>query len=182
MLAWPLSAVCHQSNREKEREQVLTPNICLRSGSLNLKGMLETWSLLGCDLFSVFSDDCVCCWLSVCAESSVCCGEKGKEIREYQLVSLVNFDAPTVNKLNAKMSLSVAEKQLSLHTGVDRAIDVFFYLVHRGAAVRRYSLACLHLQVFPGCRTQSLVLTIQLVKTFTTCFCRSFSGRYENHM
>lgn len=99
-----------------------------------------------------------------------------------QLVSLVNFDAPTVNKLNAKMSLSVAEKQLSLHTGVDCAIDVFFYMVHRGAAFRRYSLACLHLQVFPGCQTQSLVLTIQLVKTFTTCFCLSFSGRYENHM
>lgn len=25
----------------------LTPNICLRSGSRNLKGILETWSLLG---------------------------------------------------------------------------------------------------------------------------------------
>lgn len=72
--------LCAGKVRERNREQVLTPNICLRSGSLNLKGMLETWSLLGCVLFSVFSDDCVCCWLSVCAESSVCCGgKKGKK-------------------------------------------------------------------------------------------------------
>lgn len=56
--------------------QVLTPNICLRSGSLNLKGMLETWSRFGCVLFSVLSEDCVCCWLSVCAASSVCCEEE----------------------------------------------------------------------------------------------------------
>ncbi len=58
------------------------------------------------------------------------------------------------------MRLSVAEKQLSLHTSVDRVIDVFFDLVHCGAAVRRYSLACLHLQAFPGCQKQSLVLTL----------------------
>lgn len=96
-----LATVC--TVRKKERKQVLTPNICLRSGSLNLKGILETWSLLGCDLFSVFSDDCVCCWLSVCAESSVCCvGKKGKEIREYQKVRPANFDVPTVNKLNKR--------------------------------------------------------------------------------
>lgn len=52
---------------------VLTPNICLRSGSLNLKGMLETWSLLGWALLSVLSDTlCVGGWLSVWAASSVC--------------------------------------------------------------------------------------------------------------
>lgn len=67
---------CMLGNKDTESAWVLTPNICLRSGSLNLKGMLETWSLLGCDLFSVFSDVCVCCWLSVCAESSVCCGKE----------------------------------------------------------------------------------------------------------
>lgn len=52
---------------------VLTPNICLRSGSLNLKGMLETWSLLGWALLSVLSGTvCVGGWLSVWSASSVC--------------------------------------------------------------------------------------------------------------
>lgn len=64
-----------RASKEKG-SRVLTPNICLRSGSLNLKGMLETWSRFGCVLFSVLSEDCVCCWLSVCAASSVCCGEE----------------------------------------------------------------------------------------------------------
>lgn len=82
--------------RAGEKEQVLTPNICLRSGSLNLKGMLETWSRLGCVLFSVLSEDCVCCWLSVCAASSVCCegeGEKKRERgREHNIRTQCNFE------------------------------------------------------------------------------------------
>lgn len=62
--------VCHTSTGV---DVVLTPNICLRSGSLNLKGMLETWSLLGWALLSVLSGTvCVGGWLSVWAASSVC--------------------------------------------------------------------------------------------------------------
>lgn len=57
-----------------EGPHTLTPNICRRSGSLNRKGMLETCSRLGC-CFSVGSEGWSG-WLSVCAASSVCCGER----------------------------------------------------------------------------------------------------------
>ena len=57
---------------QRRRKAVLTPNICRRSGSRNRKGMLETCSLLGWDLFSVFSEGCVWGWPSVGAASSVC--------------------------------------------------------------------------------------------------------------
>lgn len=51
-------------------DMVLTPNICRRSGSRNRKGMFETCSRLGWDLFSVFSEGWG--WPSVGAASSVC--------------------------------------------------------------------------------------------------------------
>lgn len=57
----------------------LTPNICRRSGSLNRKGMLETCSRLGC-CFSVGSEGWSG-WLSVCAASSVCCGQRTRAVR-----------------------------------------------------------------------------------------------------
>ena len=59
---------------QMEGSHTLTPNICRRSGSLNRKGMLETCSRLGC-CFSVGSEGWSG-WLSVCAASSVCCGER----------------------------------------------------------------------------------------------------------
>lgn len=62
-----------------EGPQALTPNICRRSGSLNRKGMLETCSRLGC-CFSVWSEEWSG-WLSVCAASSVCCGERTRAVR-----------------------------------------------------------------------------------------------------
>lgn len=64
---------------------LLTPNICLRSGSLNLKGMLETWSLLGWALLSVLSDTvCVGGWLSVWAASSVCWKTQRTQMKDTQ--------------------------------------------------------------------------------------------------
>lgn len=54
--------------------RTLTPNICRRSGSRKRKGMLETCSRLGSGL-SAGSTGCRD-RLSVCAASSVCCGDR----------------------------------------------------------------------------------------------------------
>lgn len=64
---------------QMEGPDTLTPNICRRSGSLNRKGMLETCSRLGC-CFSVGSEGWSG-WLSVCAASSVCCGDRSRMVR-----------------------------------------------------------------------------------------------------
>lgn len=42
-----------------KHNNVLTPNIALRSGSLNLNGMLDTWRRFGWLLASAVTEDCV---------------------------------------------------------------------------------------------------------------------------
>lgn len=100
---------------------LLTPNMALRSGSLNLKGMLETWRRLACvadpggfcsrgtsaldvvggaPLVPTFAVP-FCCWL-LSPSPSVCCE---------QIEGLIN--SVIYNKTHNKMSYN---KQLSLIT------------------------------------------------------------------
>lgn len=70
--------------------KVLTPNICLRSGSRKRKGMLETCNLLGC----CFSEESECwswsCWEpSICVTSSVCQGETNRKDTSCSLAATV---------------------------------------------------------------------------------------------